>query len=104
MNGMECFCVTLNIADTQAIWDRMEGLYKTMPGWRGFQSGCPLWREDGWSIEGSVEPGGLQLAGQMPPELWDSWLEEFCQKAARLLGYAVGAPEDGFAIPEGMYE
>lgn len=105
MTGTEFFCVTLNIADTRKVWDLMEGLYKTLPGWRGFQCGCPVWQQDGgWSIQGSVEPGGLQLSGEAPPELWTSWLEEFQQKASALLGYAVGAPEDGFSIPEGMYE
>lgn len=104
MKKQEFFCVNLNILDKQKVWDRLEILYQEMPGWQGFEKGCPLWRTEGGGIRGSVEPGGLQLSGRVPPELWASWLEEFRQKASGLLGYAVGAPEDGFDFPADMYE
>ena len=73
----------------------------TLPGWRGFRNGCPLWQwEEDRYIQGSVEPGGLQLSGKLPPEEWTAWLERFRREASALLGYAVGEPEDGFVTPE----
>ncbi len=35
MNEQECFCVNLNILDEQRVWDRLEGLYVSLPGWKG---------------------------------------------------------------------
>lgn len=99
-----CFCVNLNIVDAQPVWDMLEGLYASMPGWRGFDRGCPQWRTEGGTIQGSVEPGGLQLSGELPPEEWADWLERFRREASGLLGYPVGEPEEGFAFPAGMYE
>ena len=103
VGAQEFFCVHLNILDEQKVWDRLEGLYRDLPGWQGFVKGCPLWRMDGGSIQGSVEPGGLQLSGELPPEEWAVWLERFRREASGLLGYPVGEPEEGFPFPAGMY-
>ena len=61
---MATFCINLNIhySAPQKIWNKLEKLYTEMPHWKGFVNGCPQWYgEDGRLIEGSVEPGGLQL-------------------------------------------
>lgn len=103
MDKTEFFCVNLNIVDSQPVWDRMAGLYETLPGWQGFRSGCPLWQwEESRYIQGSVEPGGLQLSGKLPPVEWEPWLERFKREASALLGYAVGEPEDGFETPDNV--
>ena len=102
VGAQEFFCVHLNILDEQKVWDRLEGLYRDLPGWQGFVKGCPLWRMDGGSIQGSVEPGGLQLSGHLPGPVWEDWLERFRREASTLLGYAVGEPEEGFAFPKSV--
>ena len=102
MEEANFFCINLNILDEQKVWDHMESLYRNMPGWQGYQRGCPLWRLEGGAIEGSVEPGGLQLAGQLPGPVWDEWLERFRREASALLGYPVGEPEEGFVFPESV--
>ena len=57
---------------------------------------------DGGSIQGSVEPGGLQLSGHLPGPVWEDWLERFRREASALLGYAVGEQEEGFAFPKSV--
>ena len=91
-----CFCVNLNIVDAQPVWDMLEGLYASMPGWRGFERGCPQWRTEGGAIRGSVEPGGLQISGEMPEEEWSQWLALFKERAGEIMGYAIGEPAEGF--------
>ncbi len=96
---MATFCINLNIhySAPQKIWNKLEKLYTEMPHWKGFVNGCPQWYgEDGRLIEGSVEPGGLQLYAEMPQEEWNEWLQLFKEKATAALGYRVGDPEDGY--------
>jgi len=45
---------------------------------------------DANGIEYSVEPGGLQLYGEMPQKQWDSLIEEFCKSTSEILGFPVG--------------
>ena len=61
VGAQEFFCVHLNILDEQKVWDRLEGLYRDLPGWQGFVKGCPLWRMDGGSIQGSVDAAVLPV-------------------------------------------
>lgn len=44
----------------------------------------------------SVEPGGIQIAGTMPQDIWDDWYNSLTQKLTALLGYEIGDPGDGY--------
>ena len=96
------FCINLNILDEQNVWNRLEALYRDMPGWQGFRRGCPFWQLEDGAIQGSAEPGGLQLSGRLPETVWTEWLERFRRAASTLLGYAVGEPEEGFTFPKSV--
>ena len=96
---MASFCINLNIHYTipEELWTEFVKIYAEMPHWKGFVDGCPLWYgEDGKRIDGSVEPSGLQLSGELPEGEWEEWLELFKEKATAVLGYPIGEPEDGY--------
>ena len=94
--------VTLNIhySAPQEIWDKIDKVYKSMPYWRGYDNG-PHW-EDGNEIEitASVEPGGLQICGTMPDDIWNEWFKELKDKLAEALDYPIGEPEDGYEFKD----
>ena len=89
--------VTLNIhySAPKEIWDKINRVYESMPYWKGYDDG-PHW-EDGDEIEltASVEPGGLQICGNMPDEIWQSWYSELKEKLTNALEYEIGEPENG---------
>lgn len=90
--------VTLNIhySAPQEIWDKIDEVYQSMPYWLGYDNG-PRW-EDGneIAVTASVEPGGLQIYGTMPDDIWMKWIKEFTDKLTEVLGYPIGEPEDGY--------
>ncbi|WP_206614382.1 hypothetical protein [Chitinophaga barathri] len=70
-----------------------------MPGWLG--SDGPYWfsqeeEDDTKYIWASIEPGGLQIAGNMEDEEWNAWIGKFTSAASAALGYPVGCVWDGF--------
>ena len=44
----------------------------------------------------SVEPGGLQIAGEMPEEIWQEWYRRLRAALTDALGYEIGEPADGY--------
>lgn len=97
------FNCNLNIRYDQPkeYWDKLNIIYKSMNGWKGFTSGIPYWYGDNSSnhIEASVEPSGLQFYARLDAELWNNWIKEFREKCSSEFGYEVGEPEDGFKFP-----
>lgn len=90
--------VNLNIhySAPQNIWDKIGKVYESMPYWKGCDNG-PLWEEgEDISLTASVEPGGIQIYGKMPDEIWEKWHKELKEKLTIALGYPIGEPEDGF--------
>lgn len=98
--------VTLNIhySAPKAVWDRLGELYRQMPGWAAAhgEHGC-TWTgqwfgtaEDPQHLTASVEPGGLQLYGELPEAVWTEWITLFKDRAGALLGYEIGEPEEGY--------
>ena len=89
--------INLNIhySTPQELWDKIGEVYSGMPYWAGNDSG-PCWKGPDISLWASVEPGGLQIAGEMPGEIWDEWFAELKEKLASVMGYEIGEPEDGF--------
>lgn len=75
-----------------------------MPCWDGYdEHSCPKWYgKDGKLIEASVEPGGLHFYAELPQDEWDTWFNEFKERATILLGYEVGEPEEGFVFPSSL--
>ena len=95
--------VTLNIHYTapKALWARLWELYTEMPGWRTPcpEEYSPCWfgpEGGGKGLAASVEPGGLQISGEMPEEEWSQWLALFKERAGEIMGYAIGEPAEGF--------
>lgn len=79
------------------VWDKLQKIYIEMPYWKGDLDGCPRWEsEEGYCIEASMEPSGLQFFAEMPEDRWKAWIAHFKEKATAALGYEVGEPEDGF--------
>ena len=68
-----------------------------MPYWTGNIRGA-RWTGDGIDLWTSVEPGGIQLAGVMPEDIWEKWYPELKKKLTEALGYEIGEPEDGYAF------
>lgn len=97
---MKTFNVNINIhySSPQWVWDKLEKIYKEMPGWIGFINGCPQWFGDerGKLIKASVEPGGLQFYGNMPQNEWLEWINTFKIKSSLAFECKIGEVEDGF--------
>lgn len=92
--------VTLNIhySAPNEIWDKIGMVYSSMPYWNGYNP-CPCWEEgEEISLTASVEPGGLQISGCMPDDIWENWYKELKEKLSVALGYTIGEPEDGFGF------
>lgn len=89
--------VTLNIHYTMPddLWERLGEVYASMPYWAGNEKG-PSWRGERVDLKASVEPGGIQIYGEMPEEVWESWYSELKERLTEALGYEIGEPEDGY--------
>jgi hypothetical protein len=91
--------VNLNIHYTAPdwVWKKLDEVYKSMPYYDS-ASPYPKWEKEGFLIEASVEPSGIQLYGKADEEEWNSWYKEIKEKLTEALGYEIGEPEDGFAF------
>ncbi|MCI8812928.1 MAG: hypothetical protein HFG12_06800 [Oscillibacter sp.] len=89
--------VTLNIhcSAPDELWRRMGAVYQSMPCWAGNARG-PRWTGEGIDLWASVEPGGLQIAGEMPEEIWQEWYRRLRAALTDALGYEIGEPADGY--------
>ena len=88
---------TLNIHYTapDEIWEKIGSVYKSMPYWAGADQG-PKWVGEHIGLWASVEPGGLQIAGTMPDDIWEEWYRTLKAKLTAALGYEIGEPENGY--------
>lgn len=77
------------------IWDKIGEVYASMPYWIGNANG-PQWRDEDVDLWASVEPGGIQIAGKMPDEIWQEWYLLLKKKLTDSLGYEIGEPEEGY--------
>ena len=91
--------ITLNIhySAPDEVWEAIGRVYQSMPYWAGNSQG-PAWKGPEIDLWASVEPGGIQIAGAMPQDIWDSWYPELKAKLSAALGYEIGEPEDGYAF------
>lgn len=89
--------INLNIHYTapEEIWDKIGEVYASMPYWAGNENG-PQWLGTDINLWASVEPGGIQIAGTMPDNIWEDWYALLKQKLTEALGYEIGEPEEGY--------
>ena len=89
--------VTLNVhcSAPDEIWQKIGDVYQSMPYWAGNARG-PRWTGEGIDLWASVEPGGLQIAGVMPEEIWQERYRRLRAALADALGYEIGEPADGY--------
>ncbi len=92
--------INLNIHYTAPdwVWEKVFEVYRTMPYWNEAceEADAPRWAGEGIALYTSVEPGGIQIFGEMPEEIWAVWYGELKEKLTAALGYAIGEPEDGY--------
>ena len=89
--------VALNIhySAPDEIWEKIGHVYQSMPYWAGNAQG-PRWCGEDIDLWASVEPGGIQIAGIMPEEIWEQWYADLKKKLTKALGYEIGEPENGY--------
>lgn len=89
--------INLNIHYTTPdhLWKKIGEVYASMPYWTADEK-TPCWRAEDIELTASVEPGGIQISGEMPEEIWESWYAELKEKLTMALGYEIGEPEDGY--------
>lgn len=89
--------INLNIHYTTPdhLWKKIGEVYASMPYWAADEK-TPCWRAEDIELTASVEPGGIQISGEMPEEIWESWYAELKEKLTMALGYEIGEPEDGY--------
>jgi hypothetical protein len=69
---------------TEEDWERLDIVYRTLPGWIGYEPG-PWWfgkdeNKDEKTfphLSASVEPPGLQVTGLLPKKEFETWHDAF---------------------------
>ena len=90
-------CLNIDASAPDDVWEKIAKVYRSMDFWESKTvEGCPAWTGENICLTASSEPGGLQISGEMPDEIWDSWYPEFKAKLTKALGYEIGEPEDGY--------
>lgn len=87
-------CLNIHYSAPKEVWEKISVVYRSMPYW--CNDNYPHWVGDNIDISASVEPGGIQIYGEMPDELWDSWYESLKNKLTEALGYEIGEPENEY--------
>ena len=98
MNIME-HDVNLNIhySAPEEVWTKIDSVYRTMPYWSN-KDDCSRWVGDDIDLLASVEPGGIQISGTMPDDIWDEWYDTLKNRLTEALGYEIGEPEEGYSF------
>ena len=91
--------VSLNIGDCapDEIWAKIDEVYRSMEYYSKGEN-CLTWQGNDIGLYSSAEPGGIQISGEMPDEIWDKWYPELKAKLTEALGYEIGEPQDGFGF------
>ena len=89
--------VTLNIRRDapEAIRKKAAEIFSDMPYWDA-SAGFPHWTGDGIALTTSSEWGGVQILGNMPDGIWETWYKELTDKLSDALGYQIGDRDKGF--------
>lgn len=75
-------------------WKVVNEVFEGMDGWIGATNGdnIPQWygRDgDARFVWASVEPSGLLIEGNLPPDLWTGWISVLCARLSLKLGIEV---------------
>ncbi|MBO4523159.1 MAG: hypothetical protein J5723_00580 [Ruminococcus sp.] len=90
-------CLNIHYSAPDEIWEKVNKVFQSMDYYnRG--NDCLTWHEADIELYTSTEPGGIQISGEMPDEIWDKWYPELKSKLTEALGYEIGEPENGFAF------
>lgn len=90
-------CLNVHYSAPKEVWDIIEEVYRSMDYWHGYENGgCPSWRGQNINLYASVEPGGIQINGEMPDEIWVKWYDDLKSKLSIKLGYDIGDPQEGY--------
>lgn len=90
-------CLNIHYSAPDEIWNMIGEVYRSMDYWYGYENnGCPSWKGDNVDLCASVEPGGIQISGEMPDEIWNKWYDELKSKLSIKLGYEIGEPQEGY--------
>ncbi len=79
------------------VWEKISQVYRSMPYWDE-QSKAPHWCGEGIDLYTSLEPGGIQISGEMPDDIWNEWCITLKQRLTKALGYEIGEPIDSYAF------
>lgn len=88
--------LNIHYSAPKRIWDKLEELYKEMPGWDSSSEWTQWYGYDGKLIQVSIELSGLQFYAEFDEYEWNEWFSLFKKRASDILGYEVGEPEDGY--------
>ncbi len=77
------------------VWEKIDVVYQSMPYWAG-NTQNPKWVGENIDLWSSVEPGGVQIAGTMPEDIWEKWYLKLKEDLTAALGYEIGEPENGY--------
>jgi len=87
-------CLNIHYSAPKEIWEKIDDVYSSMPYWS--KDPYPHWVGDNIDICASVELGGIQISGEMPDDLWNSWYDTLKERLSDALGYKIGEPEEGY--------
>ena len=90
-------CLNIHYSAPKEIWERIDEVYRSMKYYCKGEN-CLMWQGQDIELYSSEEPGGIQISGEMPDEIWDRWYPELKAKLAEALGYEIGEPQDGFGF------
>lgn len=93
--------INLNIHYTipKDLWEKVVEVFHSMPYWSGDECNAGvMWTGENIELYYSVEPSGIQISGEMPPEIWRKWYPELKRKLTEVLGYEIGEPEEGYSF------
>ncbi len=94
---MHDICLNIHYSAPEEVWKMIEEVYHSMDYWYGYENdGCPSWRGEAIDLCASAEPGGIQISGEMPEEIWERWYEQLKSRLTEKLGYEIGDVCDGY--------
>ncbi|MBR1592774.1 MAG: hypothetical protein IJ666_07180 [Ruminococcus sp.] len=93
---MHDICLNIHYSAPKDIWEKISAVYKSMPYWDSDEKSLPHWCGEGINLTASSEPGGIQISGTMPENIWAEWYKTLKEKLTNALGYEIGEPEYGY--------
>ena len=90
-------CHNIHYSAPDKIWKKIDEVFRSMDYYNKGEN-CLTWCGANIELYVSTEPGGIQISGEMPDEIWNKWYPELKSKLTEALGYEIGEPENGFSF------